>query len=297
MLLWLYLHRLPEKGSVYFWNHPFTVEKRWKREKILGHLRVSNWYTKQNFTVKYHFKRCQKWVSEMVSHCTRTWNQCVKFLMLTDSVGDKFVVLLCFLFPVSVANLGICFLFDCLCCFFALLDSFQAILTYFQMLAPNVQSTGFWPIKKCPKLQKKKKRPKWEVIRTGNSLYVASLSLSFSITVAVHLRLSSLYQTGDTAVSLRKVQLHLNGYVLMKWTTSLIQAHIHRTCDIPDSSAAVASQANRTCHWSRPFFLSQPRERRAIKSNWSLQQCWDLGPRRPQRSGCLIIMWPSCWFW
>lgn len=89
------------------------------------------------------------------------------------------------------------------------------------------------------------------------------------------------------AVSPRKIHLHLSGYVLMKWT---LKTHSHKTCDIPDPSALVALQANRTCQWDCLFFLLQSRERQAIKSNWSPQQCWDLRPRRPRRSERLIII-------
>lgn len=131
-----------------------------------------------------------------------------------------------------------------------------------------------------------------------SSPLIRSLPVSASPAVPTHHKLSSLLNlTGDTAASPRKVQLNLSGYILMKWTTSLLQTYTHRMCDIPDSAALVTSQANGSLWWSCLFFISRLRERQAIKYNWSLQQSWNLGPRRRLLSGCLIIMWPSCWFW
>lgn len=63
----------------------------------------------------------------------------------------------------------------------------------------------------------------------------------------------SLIQDGDTAACLKRVPLHLSGYVLMKWAISPLQTHTHGICDIPDSSALTAFQANSTCQWNRLF--------------------------------------------
>ncbi len=52
----VYLYRLRATVRAHFWNHLFTVQERWKKKNKFKRLRVSNWYTKHNFPVKYHFK-------------------------------------------------------------------------------------------------------------------------------------------------------------------------------------------------------------------------------------------------
>lgn len=192
---------------------------------------------------------------------------------------------LCFLLQVRVAQTFNIYLLV----FLALLDFFLLMLTYSQILTINLQTTVILlPIETMAKATK----------HVNQTFKLSKLTPGHPASPTVpNLLTKSFIQTGDTAASLRKVQLNLRVYILMKWTTSLLQTHFRRVYDIPDSSALVTSQANGTCQWSRLLFLSQPRERRAIKSNWSLQESCALGPRRPRQSGCFIIMWPSCRFW
>ena len=138
-----------------------------------------------------------------------------------------------------------------------------------------------------------------QVVWNWNSPLIRSLSFTLPLYFCISSSqvVKSLTPDGKHCCQSKESPTAPKWVCLMKWTTSPLQTHTHSTCDIPDSSALADSQANGTCQWSRPFFLSRPREKRAIKSNGSLQRCWDLGLRRPCLSGCLIIMWPSCWFW